>query len=251
MIHWLIQTTAAHPDLARGQASPGLLSAEETALFNGFKLLKRRQDWLLGRWTAKHLLQEVFRQEKGQPVALDSITILPGADGAPAARFDSPFNDRDLPITVSISHSHGSSLCAAVTRAEWPLGADIERIESRAANFAASFFTEEEQALIRRATPEMQDTLVTAVWSAKEAALKAIHEGLRVDTRSVNCQLELPTELPAVWKPFVIQWKRNPSPGDPPQFRGWWMVTGHYVLTLVAGDDQESQVIEKTSNAGT
>ena len=251
MIHWLIQNRAAHPDLAHGQAPPGLLSAEETAVFNGFKLLKRRQDWLLGRWTAKHLLQEVIRRDRGQRIALDTVSILPGADGAPVASFDSSFTVHDSLFTISISHSHGTSFCAVVARPDWPLGADIERIESRSANFTAGYFTEEEREQFRRAAPEMQDALVTAVWSGKEAALKAIHEGLRVDTRSVYCQIEAPKELPKAWRPFGILWKGKSDPRHPPELKGWWMVNGQYVLTLVTGEDQGPQLFEKASNAGT
>ena len=65
VIQWLIQNTAAHPSLADAEAPPGMLSAEETAIFAGFKVFKRRQDWLLGRWTAKHLLQEMIFQKSG------------------------------------------------------------------------------------------------------------------------------------------------------------------------------------------
>ncbi len=238
VIQWLIQNTTAHPSLAEAQAPPGLLSAEETAVFAGFKVFKRRQDWLLGRWTAKHLLQEMIYQNSGQRAALDKISVLPGADGAPLARFASISGMQDSPYTVSISHSHGSSFCAAVARPDWPIGADMELIESRSASFAADFFTAEEQEQVRRTAPALHDALVTAVWSAKEATLKATHEGLRIDTRSVYCQIEAPTELPRTWRPFPIQWRRTSGAGSYPGLKGWWMIMGQFVLTLVVGDDQ-------------
>ena len=245
MIHWLIQNSAAHPDLAHGQPPPGLLSAEETAVFDSFKLLKRRQDWLLGRWTAKHLLQEVIHRDRGQRIALDTFSILPGADGAPVVSFDSSLTVHGSPFTISISHSQGTSFCAAVARPEWPLGADIERIESRSANFMTSYFTEEEQEQIRRAAPDLQDALVTAIWSAKEVALKAIHKGLRVDTRSVSCQIEAPKELPKAWRPYRTRWVRKPDIIHRPELRSWWMVSGQYILTLATVDDQGSYIIKK------
>lgn len=239
VIQWLIQNTAAHPSLADAEAPPGMLSAEETAVFAGFKVFKRRQDWLLGRWTAKHLLQEMIFQKSGQRAALDRISILPGADGAPLARFEAAAGVQASSFAVSISHSHGSSFCAAVARPEWPIGADMELIESRPANFAADFFTVEEQKQVEQTAPALHDALVTAVWSAKEAALKATHEGLRVDTRSVYCEIEAPSVLPRTWRPFPIQWRRNSGTGPYPDLKGWWMIRGHYALTLVIGNDQE------------
>jgi 4'-phosphopantetheinyl transferase len=247
VIHWLIQNSTAHPDLAHGQPPPGLLSVEETAVFDRFKRLKRRQDWLLGRWTAKHLLQEVIHRDRGQRIALDAFSILPGVDGAPMANFDSSFTVHGSPFTISISHSHGTSFCAVVARSNWPLGADIERIESRSANFIAGYFTEEEQEQIRRAVPEMQDVLLTAIWSAKEVALKAIHKGLRVDTRSVSCQIEAPEELPKAWRPYCTRWVRKPDIMHPPELRSWWMISGQYVLTLAAEDDQGSHIVDKAA----
>ena len=260
MIRWLIQTTAAHPGLAAGLAPSGLLSAEETAVFSRFTVLKRRQDWLLGRWTMKLLLQEIIRQDSGRKIGLDSISILSGKDGAPRVSFDSDIGNLDLPFSVSISHSHGASLCAAVARPDWPLGADIEIIEPRSANFAADFFSEEEQAQVRAAAPEMREVLLTAVWSGKEAALKAIHEGLRSDTRSVSCQFEglvdpgsskskrghliVDEERAGIlagapgWRSFGIRWQREADKIQYPDLKGWWMVSGEFVLTLAAKDDQ-------------
>jgi len=261
VIHWLIQTTAAHPGLANGQPPGGLLSADETAVFDRFKVPKRRQDWLLGRWTAKHLLREIIRLENvpmrtlasaptrtmaagemrtlsaGTTMPLAAITILPGKDGAPRVSFAAPFDHHNSSFTVSISHSHRTSLCAAVTQPDYALGADIERIESRPARFAADFFTMEEQAQVERAADGIRDVVVTAVWSAKEAALKATRQGLRMDTRSLNCQFAALTEPPVAWQPFHIQWKRQLDEGQLPNLIGWWMIVDDFVLTLVAEDD--------------
>jgi 4'-phosphopantetheinyl transferase len=238
VIHWLIQTQAAHPDLGLGVPPPGLLSKEETAVFNELKILKRRQDWLLGRWTAKHLLREMIQQKLGRIVALDAISILAGEDGAPTVDLKSQSAIHDSRFTVSISHSQGSSFCATVERPNWPLGADIERIEPRAANFAADFFTEEEQAFIQESRPELVDALVTTIWSAKEAALKAIRQGLRLDTRSVSCQIEALYALPKAWTALRLLWKQQADEGQLPSLSGWWKVDGPFVVTLAAQDEQ-------------
>ena len=263
VIYWLIQTTAAHPGLAAGVAPAGLLSAEETAVFNRFTVLKRCQDWLLGRWTMKLLLQEIIRQDSGQTIAQDSISILAGKDGAPRASFAATYGDLDLPFSVSISHSHDTSLCAAVAQPDWPLGVDIEFIEPRSANFAADFFTEEEIEQVRDVAPDSRETLLTAVWSGKEAALKAVHEGLRSDTRSVSCRFEgvegtgpfrdrrgdlvgnceeAGRDAGALkWQSFGIRWERDADLKKYPLLNGWWMVSGEFVLTMAAKDDQTTK----------
>jgi 4'-phosphopantetheinyl transferase len=245
VIHWLIQTTAAHPDLALGQAPLGLLSREETAVLAGFKVLKRRQDWLLGRWTAKLLLQEIIDQESGRSVPLDNIIILPGEDGAPRVTLSAAGTVSQPQFTLSISHSHGSSLCAAISRPDWPLGADIERIEARSVRFAADFFTAGEQAQVDAVGSEMYDTLVTAVWSAKEAALKAIRQGLRSDTRCVGCHFNVSREAApfpisengraSPWHAFQIEWQHKADQEQQPALDGWWMVSGGFVHTLAVG----------------
>jgi len=241
VIHWLIQTQAAHPALVQGVPPSGLLGAEETAVFNKFKFLKRRQDWLLGRWTAKHLLQELIHQKHGGVVALDAIYILGGEDGAPQVQLKSEAAIPDSKFTVSISHAQGRCFCAALERPNWPLGADIEHIEPRPKNFTANFFTKKEQAFIQRSRPELADTLVTTIWSAKEAALKAIRQGLRLDTRSVSCQIEALGALPEAWTALQLSWERQADQSQLTPLSGWWKVDGPYVLTLAVQDDQQTQ----------
>ena len=65
MIHWLLQSTDAHPDLARGHPPVGLLCKLEHARLSNLTIDKRRREWLLGRWTAKQLLQAYLEQETG------------------------------------------------------------------------------------------------------------------------------------------------------------------------------------------
>lgn len=253
MIHWLTRTTAANPHIVQGEAPPGLLSEEEAAFFRQFTVRKRRQDWLLGRWTAKLLLQEMMRLEQGQIMALDQIVILPGDDGAPQATLNGSNVDPSASFTISISHSNGRSLCAAVALPEWPLGVDIERIEPRAANFAANFFTVRERQQLEQSDGQQRETLITAIWSGKEAALKAVRQGLRSDTRSLSCLFEeahaavgrqLPPDpgAPAFstprierWLPFGISWEPKAEHG-PPHLQGWWMVDDGFVLTMAVNE---------------
>lgn len=234
MIHWLVQTTAAHPDLARGLPPAGLLSETEQARFAALRTAKRRQDWLLGRWTAKELLQQIVRQQDGATFPFTAFEIVAGDDGAPVATWHRP--QRDARWSISLSHSENVAFCAAVERAQWPLGADIERVAPRTAAFAADYFTAAEQALAAQTEGGARDLLVTAVWSAKESALKAIHQGLKVDTRCVSCLIEPVAEAPTTWTAFAVAWERERLATAVPQLCGWWRGWGHFVLTITAAE---------------
>ena len=198
MIHWLIQSLDDCP-LILGSATPEWLSEEEQQ--RTFKTEKRRRDWLLGRWTAKNLVQRHLAETTGETVPLAALTIGNDEDGAPyVARGEGRGASREgrLPVSLAISHSYGHAFCALIVfaAANSPLaprpslGCDIERIEPREPNFVSSFFAAEEMALVGAAAAGAEDVLTTAIWSAKESVLKAIRTGLRTDTRRINCKVE-------------------------------------------------------------
>lgn len=226
-IEWLLQSTADHPGLARGLAPRALLSQRETAVYHTLTQEKRRRDWLLGRWTAKQLLCDI-----ADTTMLGSLAILAAADGAPEVWFDDDSNLRPLPLALSISHAHGVALCATAA-GKAAIGADLERIATRPASFAAAYFSPTEQALLAAAPAGQQDLLSTAIWSAKEAALKALRAGLRLDTRSVSCDLALGPAEPQTWQAFPVVWQ--PTGGTAAvRLQGWWRVWQGFVLALAA-----------------
>lgn len=260
VIHWLVQSTTSHPDLAAGCPPPGLLNPDEWARFQALKTDKRRREWLLGRWTAKRLLQAVIRQTTGQTSPLDALVIENNAAGAPFATCHLPPATYHLPI--SISHSGDHAFCAVVVRNGglsdvaamdeerlngWSndvstlhplsfaanhntLGADIERITRRPAAFVDDYFTAAEIERVERTPSCLRPALVTAVWSGKEAVLKALQVGLRVDTRSVSCLIEPAGEVPTTWRPFAIELDGQMTPAA--DLVGWWRGIDGYVLTL-------------------
>lgn len=232
MIEWLIQE-AADSQTAALPPPEGLLSAQETAVYNDLHSAKRRSDWLLGRRTAKKLLQASLEKSGiGCPSSCE-IAILAAADGAPEVWFagDSPLRRADC--NISISHAHDVSFCAAISPRTHLLGADIEYIQPRSRRFVEDYFTNEEKDLVRQASPEFKDCLITAVWSGKEAALKAVRQGLRLDTRTVNCLFTPPFELCYDWSPFTIVWASERAHSGYPNLAGWWRLWQAFVLTLV------------------
>lgn len=224
MITWLVQTEEDLPALPPA----AWLSPPEQERLARLQVEKRRREWLLGRWTAKRLLQAHL----GGPVAgpaLDALAIIAASDGAPELVTELPSGGPvGGPLRLAISHSHGRAFCAVAEGIA--VGADIERVAPRHPCFAHDYFTAAEQSTVATAVAEVRDTLVTAIWSAKEAALKALRLGLTVDTRHVVCE-PMPTSAPDAWATVRIHC--DPILKAPP-LCGWWRVSDGYVLTLAA-----------------
>src|SRR5271169_240842 len=134
-VYWLERTESDVP-----QANDWL-SAGERIRFNRLRFAKRRGDWRLGRWTAKHAIASCLNL----PVSISDlarIEILPAPTGAPEAFVDNV----PAPVTISISHRNGMALCS-IAPSGVDLGCDLEIIEPRSEAFAADYFTPEEQEL--------------------------------------------------------------------------------------------------------
>ena len=275
MIHWLIQSLDDCPDALHASNRLDWLNDEERQRSSSFKVEKRRQEWLLGRWTAKNLVQSVLRETADQEWPLDQIAIAADADGAPYAstlvqrteREETGISDimsagqaaQRLPLSLSISHSHGMAFCAIVREsnehddlrnpnddsrradgagasaqraAHFTVGADIEAIEQRAATFVADFFTLAEQERINAAPAHLRDTLATAIWGAKEAALKALREGLRIDTRRVTCHVDMGQVAPEEWTPFVVEMDEQLRADFPGSWSAWCRVQNGITLAI-------------------
>ncbi len=221
-IFWLCENVPADDDTT-------LLSPAEAAAYAALRAGKRRRDWLLGRRVAKRLVQATVAARLGQPLALDEIVILSHADGWPQVLL--PAAAAAGPLTLSISHSHDRALCALV----WgnrPLGCDLEFIEPRSAGFVADYFTADERALMAAAPEAQHPALANAIWSGKEAALKAIRRGLAEDTRLVTCLPENTTDANG-WRTLTYRWE-TPARALPP-LSGWWRALDGFVMTLAVG----------------
>lgn len=236
MIHWLIEDMADHPDIAHGVCPDGLLNRAELRQLDAMRLPKRRREWLLGRWTAKRLLQTLIAAQGGAPMPFIRLTILNTPSGAPVVSgvwFEN--------VTLSISHRGPYAFCAARIRPlgcsedRCALGVDIELVEPRVTTFAECYFTPPECAALERAGDTGRNLMVTAIWSAKESALKAAHLGLRVDTRAVTCRIAPRASSAAGWIPFEVGWDRSLLDGHAvPDVQGWWRAEHNYILTVAA-----------------
>src|SRR5579864_2436135 len=232
-VYWLEQTEADVP------AENQWLSASEILTLGRMRFAKRRNDWRLGRWTAKRALAAHLNLRCDR-LSLAKIEIRAAASGAPEAFL---FN-QVAPATISLSHRAGIAMCALALPGAG-IGCDLEVIEPRSSAFIADYFTAREQALVERTLLEERPLLVTLLWSAKESALKALHTGLRLNTSCMDVSLieglpprtqpsrqELPRVPmrdvdPDVWRPLHVRHSGEQV------FCGWWRRENGMVRTLV------------------
>jgi 4'-phosphopantetheinyl transferase len=232
--YWLEQREADVP------REDDWLSPGEKACLLSLRIPKRRADWRLGRWTAKRALS-LLLDPRAEPAALSNVEIRAATSGAPEVFIAG----EPAPWTISISHCNGHALCA-IARLDSALGCDLECVEPRSEVFLADYFTEPEQALVKQAPLASRPCLVTLLWSAKESALKALHQGLRLDTRSVVVCLPGSFEPAAhqakafeasadgsllqevsTWRPARVQYRGGEV------LHGWWSQSGELIRTLV------------------
>jgi phosphopantetheinyl transferase len=230
-VYWLEQVEAEI------RAEDDWLNSAEIALLKTMHFAKRRDDWRLGRWTAKRALA-AYLDIPDHPRALATIEVRPRQSGAPRAFFA----NRPAPVSISLSHRSGSAICA-IAPCGTLVGCDLELTEPRAATFVEDYFTPAEQALVAGFTEVERNRIITLLWSAKESALKALCVGLQQDTRNVTvtfgnefqgCNEPHTNLLKSVSLSHVPGWRPlSARHADGQIFRGWWQNTD-FVRTIVS-----------------
>jgi len=226
-VHWLEQTEADVP------AKNAWLGAGEVVRLNSMRFAKPRADWRLGRWTAKRALA-AYLEVPADPQLLATIELRPAATGAPQVFVA----HEPAEVSISLSHREGRAICA-IGPCGTKLGCDLEIIEPRGAEFFADYFVAEEQARIAQAPEIERPRLVALMWSAKESALKALHEGLRLDTRSIIVAAAEESFDDNDWSSLHVL-----CPGEQ-FFHGWWQHAGVIVRTLVSDPAPAPPIILK------
>lgn len=230
-VYWLEQTQADVP------AENDWLSTKEAGFLGSLCFPKRRADWRLGRWTAKRAVASCL-QLPDSPPALAKLEICRAPSGAPEVFID----NKRAALTISLSHRSDRALCA-VGPAGVELGCDLELIEPHSDAFLADYFTAEEQALVARRPASERLRLLALLWSGKESALKALHAGLGLDTRSVIVDLVNPAIGSPGWCPFRVRSTSGKI------FYGWWQSSDPVVRTLVAAPPPAPPIALKNLSA--
>lgn len=219
------------------------LSEKERSYLSGLRFPKRRDEWRLGRWTAKCSVA-LSLGLPGTVRNLSQIEIWPDRYGAPEVFLA----DEPAHLAISLSHRAGRAVCAIAPFAA-RIGCDLELIESRHPAFLSDYFATDEQALVAHTAPDLRNLAVTLLWSGKESALKALHLGLRLDTRSLNvCLNDSPQERDSCLDSYPLRLLNShssePESSDPwhpfqvffrdvPTFVGWWRNPDELVRTVV------------------
>ena len=218
--YWLEQTATDVP------AENDWLNASEAVRLNGLRFPKRRADWRLGRWTAKRAVAVCLNLPLDRHT-LAGIEIRPAPTGAPEVFLA----NAPARAGISLSHREGTAVCA-VALATAALGCDLEMIEPHSDAFVADYFTAEEQKLVADTPAADRVRLLALLWSAKESMLKALHAGLRLDTRSVIVspvhEDEADEWAADAWHPLRV----SGANGD--VFHGWWRHRDDLLRTVVA-----------------
>lgn len=223
-VYWLEQTAADVPP------ENDWLSLNEAAALGGMRFAKRRTDWRLGRWTAKCALS-VCLDLPAHPQVFKKMDIRSAASGAPEIFFA----NQPLPFAISLSHREGIAACA-VAESRVEMGCDLEMVEPRSNAFVTDYFTVEEQAMVARAAAPDRPRLLALLWSAKESALKALHEGLRLDTRSVIVSPFAESFALNGWSPLKVRYTERRV------FYGWWQNTHNLLRTVVSAQPLDSPI---------
>ncbi|MEW6349527.1 MAG: SDR family NAD(P)-dependent oxidoreductase [Thermodesulfobacteriota bacterium] len=143
---------------------------------------KRAAEWVAGRLALKTGVRGLLATLHESAPGLNEICVEPDDMGKPSVKLSGrePWKG-----AVSLTHSNGMAMAAVSAPGDLAgLGIDVERVEARSDAWAEDYFTPEELALADR-SGNRHKTL-TMLWSLKEAALKALGIGLRVDLKEIS-----------------------------------------------------------------
>lgn len=185
--------------LIRGlpEGAENLLSPTEAQHYSQLRFAVRRQSYLLGRLAGKLLL---LQQPEFAGCKPGDITIANNPLGMPIASVQG----EAILGSFSLSHSGDLGVSAYTSTPGFTLGVDAEMLAPRSAGFVQDFFTPREVAFIATQTVDKQSEWTNQLWSAKEAVLKALGLGLRVDTRQVEILPDISPLREENWQPLQV-----------------------------------------------
>lgn len=197
------------------------LSLPELNRYQQLRFPKRQNEWLLGRWAAKYLLGNLLMDLDSNPFS--ELSIHNEDSGAPYAIW----NDQRVEGSLSISHRGDCAIAAFCFDPELSIGIDLEEIESKSRGFVEDYFTEPEVRMVLAFSDEEQALAASLLWSGREAIVKALQIGLRIDTRQFALDLQ-PLTSHADWQPIEIR----KSPVEYKRINLFWRKLKNALVTL-------------------
>lgn len=197
------------------------LSLPEQNRYLQFRFPKRQKDWLLGRWVAKNLLSNLLIYSDTFPFR--ELSILNEDSGAPFVIW----KGQRLEGSLSISHRSEYAVAAFCFDPESSIGIDLEEIEAKSSGFVEDYFTEPEARMVFALPIEEQALAASFLWSGREAIVKALQIGLRLDTRQIALDL-VPLISHGDWQPIgILQ-----CPSDAKTLKLFCRKLNHSLVTL-------------------
>jgi len=149
-----------------------MLSDNELAEAQSFALEKRQNEWLTARLAAKSAMLQYHATSPSNPPAISpkEITITNDQTGRP--QFSQKFIPQLRNTDLSMSHGAGFGLALV---ADTRCGIDIQEPRESITKVRDKFCTPEEEELLRQPFHEIPERqYLTLLWTAKEAAKKAL-----------------------------------------------------------------------------
>jgi phosphopantetheine--protein transferase-like protein len=180
----LVETIADSelPDSAF-ESIEGLAAGNEAPDYERKKTEKARRQWIVSRTLVKRSIERFYRRYYGIALKATEIEIVKDELGAPEIRIHREVAEGVKAPMISLSHSGGRAIVAIVP--PWRAaraGIDLEQVASRSERFKQDFLSENELAVAEQ--HGSGDSVLTAIWSLKEAASKALGMGMHIDFRT-------------------------------------------------------------------
>jgi 4'-phosphopantetheinyl transferase EntD len=143
-----------------------LLSIQERKIFDKMKVVSRQMEFLAGRYVAKKAI--FYNHPRFSP---ELVSVIPGVWGFPLVQADGIAD-----TGISIAHTNVHALALFCPNNTHPIGADIEEINKGNKVSVLKFLLKSELPLLINQSSD----LALVLWSAKEAAGKALRVGFNV-----------------------------------------------------------------------
>ncbi len=154
---------------------------------------------------------------------LSELSFDNEASGAPFVEWQGKRNQGSL----SISHRGEYAVAAFCRDPDTSIGIDLELIEPKSHGFVEDYFTAQEADWVFGLPEDQQALAASLLWSGREALLKALQLGLRIDTRQIA--LGIPNfDITDDWQPLDIR----KCPPEATHLQLFWKRVDKAVLTL-------------------
>ena len=210
------------------------MGEQEKVEYDRFKVPKRKKEWMGSRLAVKKLIRACVPELAQHK--LSQIQIIKEPSGAPFLQID---GEKRLPGWLSLSHSHEHVL-AAYSPDEIRFGVDLEFIEPRSIGFVRDYFTGNEVDQVVLSGPDQKALIITIIWSAKEAVLKAITEGLRIDTRKIEISSGTESPNKGDWNVLELHCSAEIKI---PSLRLLWRREGDFIQTLCVLENHNQKLV--------